>query len=180
MSITLESTSKSSTANSYVASLSEANAYAAELATLGRFEIDTSAWSAATDAAKLRALTLAADAIDTATFRGVRETTDQAREWPRVRTGLLRLDQSIPDGIKLAQVAEAASMLATPSKADAALRDGIASESFGGKSVAFDLSKVKAARGSRTIATATSEILAAYRLVGPGGGNAGSVYVGRG
>lgn len=178
MPITLDATIRSATANSYVSSVAAADTYATELAAIARLGLSLTGWNAATSDQKARALVTAADSLDSLVFPGVRETTDQSREWPRVRTGLSRIDAVLPEGLLLAQVAEAVSLLSTPNKIESAAAAGVESESFGGKSLSFNPSKAKEFRPSTLVSKAATDLLAMSRLLPPPG--AGSAYVGRG
>lgn len=162
-------------ANSYVASLTEADDVANVLQLVPGLGFSTAGYTAATDVAKEAALVMAADRIDRLVFRGQPSSFDQARAWPRVGTGMPRFDGIVPDVVKQAQVAEACVLLSSPDVAASMIAKGVSSYTVAEESVTFGTS---ASVGASRPLSAVAESL----LVGAGltGGPAGSVYVPRG
>ncbi len=179
MATVLDSTLDGQNANSYVASLGEAEDLIDQLRALKYLALDVSGWdspgSPESDI-KLNALVMAADRIDAGSFIGDRHTNNQARAWSRSNTGITRLNYVIPDTVKLAQVAEAAMLLvAKPQEIDLQAR-GVSAYTIGKKSVTFGQGG-----SSRQISTSMSapafEILRGAGLVSRG---VSSVYLPRG
>lgn len=143
MSYTLDATVGGASANSYV-TLEEANTIVSEVfAILTALGIDTTGWDAIgspEDQPKTIALITAAKRIDNLPWVGVPLTTTQAMAWPRQQTDVVPIENAnptIPEDVKWAQVAEACALLLARSDSSRRSEQGIASETFGEKSVTY-------------------------------------------
>ncbi|MCE5280211.1 MAG: DnaT-like ssDNA-binding protein [Planctomycetaceae bacterium] len=123
---------------------------------------DITAWTAADDGTKARALLQASDELDTLTLAGQKYDSDQARAFPRVCYDepaswpdgkslayasvwdLIDGVAVVPEAVKLAAVLQAMSILRDPQRAQR-LRDradGVASQSAGGYAESYDAGKL--------------------------------------
>lgn len=175
----LIATAGASDANSYVESVAEADAVAAgPLAALVGLGVVLTGWNAASTDAKTYALIYAAERIDRmGTLIGVKATDEQARAWPRVNTGTQANENTIPDAVKAAQVAEAAALLIAQTAGDKSAMNGVTSFSLGSKSATIDLGAA-AAKAERPYSNSAMAVLRAFGLVGSN--LVGTVYLPRG
>lgn len=178
--MSLDATLGSSTADSYVASVSEADAIVALFSQLPGMGVDTTGWlhpGSPMATVKEFALKQAAVSIDSALLVGSTQTRSQSRQWPRLGVPVVNMNRVIPDAVKYAQVAEACSFMNDMS-AESQAPAGLISETDGNKSKTFDRATLARER-SRTISVAAEKILDRAGFV-RGAGGVTSVYLPRG
>lgn len=182
---TLISTPGATDANSYVATIEEATELVnGPLSFLQVFDVPVSAWlsvgSPATEALTW-ALIIAAQRIDQIDVKGYRVDAGQARAWWRIDTTVPGADNTIPDAVKMAQVAEACTLLSRKDENAKAIDAGIIEFSIGQGEKSARLSEsLASASASQNYSRAAEQILAAAGLTASGSTRAGSTYLARG
>lgn len=176
--MTLDATYGSATANSYV-SLATAEEIASLMGYLPGLQFNREAWDAAHDIGKTMALITAAASIDNQAHVGIPVSDNQARRWPRFRTGRPQWEhvegqEILPQELLWAQVIEGADLLAA-STVQTNAQQGIVSETIDGHSVTYDRSALL--KSSANLHDAALSLLRRAGLVPTG---AASVYMGRG
>lgn len=175
MTATLDATRSSTTANTYVADLTEAGTFVTRLTAYASLGVDTTGWLAATTDMQTQALIDAAVGMDGLAFKGDKAYENQARAFPRVGTDRPENENLINDAIKMAQVAEACSMFTAPDALTRDTRAGVVEASTG--SVSYRLDPTRANAANKNVSQATLSILQRAGLVRSG---VTSVYGGRG
>lgn len=179
MDTVLDATLVGASSNSYVVSLDEAESIVRTLRAMRFLGVDTSGWdnpgSPASDI-KIQSLIMGADRVDSANLIGERQTSDQARECPRVNTGVTRYEKVIPDQMKMAQVAEACALLAPMPQEQQLLNKNVKLFTIAKKTVEF-ATPGESNRGSQKMSSAAYEIMKGAGLLM---GGVASVYTPRG
>lgn len=173
---TLDATAGGASANSYIGTVADIRSIASTLAAMPSLGLDFTALNAASDSVVTDAAVLAAQAVDTQAFPGYKKTAAQARAWPRVGVRLPGAENTVPEGIRFAQVAEIAALLSAPSEAQASAQAGVAAWTAGKKSVTYDPATLKLQRNS-TVSPGTKRVLDLFKLTA---GSVSSVYIPRG
>lgn len=174
--MSLIATPGADTANSYVATLAEARTIVETvLRPMAFLGIDFDGWDGAQDTVQENALKFAVQRTDRVNMLGMPVSLNQARAFPRVRTTLPGIDNTIPDAAKWAQVAEACFLLSAPDELAAAVGKGLSSFALGQKQAAFSAAALNEAANSTT-SKAALEILRSAGLATTG---AGWIPVGR-
>jgi len=130
MSVTFDSTSGATSANSYI-SVEDADNYFAK-------RMHTDNWDAASDVNKQKALMDATRRLDRIEYTGEKTNNDQALEWPR--TGATLRDEALDDDIIPTRILDATCELALAvlsSNINPGLPEGVQSFTVGGVSVAL-------------------------------------------
>lgn len=172
----LDATESSSSANSYIASVAEADSIVTTLRAFASLGVDATGWLAATEAIKTDALILAARAVDAVEFIGEPVDGEQSMSFPRLGMPKQTDQYVIPDPVKYAQAAEACQILSpTSDPVSRAIARGVTSEHAGG--VGFTVGRTSGTAAGRGISQPAFDILKKAGLIRPAGA---SIYNGRG
>lgn len=166
---TIDATYSGTNANSYIATVAEADEIASMLSYIPFVDFNLTAWIDANTTAKTVALVFGAKSLNAILYRGTKRLSTQSMEFPRIdmpRQQWNHLDgtEVIPDDIKYAQVIEAAYLLVAAQKSSA--QQGIVSESIGDHSVTYSASHIM--RAAVNVSEGTSELLRRSGLVHSG------------
>lgn len=145
------------TSNSYVADLTRAKSLAARLKRLRFYGVDTSGWDVTPDEDLIETLILAAERIDQAQHKGLKQTNIQMRQYPRLSLERVQDERVVPESMELAQVAEACALLAVPDQNRTLQDQGVQSFTIAKKSVTFGASASVAS--SPNVSTAADRIM---------------------
>lgn len=138
--VTIDTTLGGENSNAYL-DLPEAVAvYIPRLRAMVALGVDLAGWDAPgspSDDILRYALIMGANRIDTPAFRGDRQFSNQARQFPREGVGRKNYDRNIPDEVKMANVAEAAGLLVQKDASKSMIDRGVQSYMIDKKQVVF-------------------------------------------